>query len=436
MTRSTTLIFGLLTALLFTFGMSAEGHAAEAHTKHDSTGIREGETLSLQRCVEIAVKNQPGVIAASGNITAAESKVRQASSSDYPQVNASTGYSRIAPATAKSTDYNQYSAGIAVNQNIYDFGRTETQVSLQKANVQGVRADLDNTMVQITYSVKQAYYALLQAVRNKSVAEETVKQYQQHLEQAKGFFEVGTKPKFDVIKAEVDLSNAKLNLIKTNNAIKIAKTNLNNAMGMPRAPEYQIEDNLAFNKYPVVFEEALKRALENRPDLKSLASKRKSAELALELAKKGQQPTITGTAGYSISGQKFPLYDGWNVGVSLSASLFNGHLTKNQVEEAEANLGVIKANEELLKQTVYLEVEQACLNLVQAESTIPAAEIAVKQATENLEIASGRYAAGVGNPVEVTDAQVLYTNAKMSYIQALSDYRTAVAGIEKAMGSK
>ncbi|MBI5039191.1 MAG: TolC family protein, partial [Nitrospirae bacterium] len=92
------------------------------------------------------------------------------------------------------------------------------------------------------------------------------------------------------------------------------------------------------------------------------------------------------------------------------------------------------ANEELLRQNVFLEVQQSFLNLKEAEERIPAAELTVKQAEENFEIANGRYTAGVGNPIEVTDAEVALSNARRDYIQALYDYKIAQASLGKAMG--
>ena len=103
------------------------------------------------------------------------------------------------------------------------------------------------SLIQVTFGVKQAYYGLLQARRNRDVAREVVEQFQQHLEQAKAFFEVGTKPKFDVTKADVDLSNAKLNLLKAENAFRLGQVTLNNTMGMPEAPDYEIVDQLPFS---------------------------------------------------------------------------------------------------------------------------------------------------------------------------------------------
>jgi outer membrane protein len=169
----------------------------------------------------------------------------------------------------------------------------------------------------------------------------------------------------------------------------------------------------------------------------SSIAKRQAAETSIDLAKTGFYPVVTGNASYGWSGGKLSsLNDGWDLGAAISFPLFSGYLTKHQVEEAKANLNVLKANEESLRQNIFSDVQQAYLNLKQAEESIPTAELGVKQAEENFEIANGRYAAGVGNPIEVTDAEVLLANAKLSYIQALYNYKVSQASLEKAMGLK
>ncbi|MEW6001598.1 MAG: TolC family protein [Nitrospirota bacterium] len=410
--------------------------------------IKKGESLNLERCIEIALKRQPAIIAAMNTANASQSRIGEAKANYYPQIDWTAGYSRISPVftgissfqgttggQASSTgSFDQYTSSVTLNQNIYDFGKTPTQVKIQSLNFDSSLADLENVSEQVILNVKQTYYGVLQARRNRDVSAEAVKQFQQHLEQAKGFYEVGTKPKFDVTKAEVDLSNAKLNLIKAENAIQIAIVNLNNAMGVPEAPEYIIEDSLAFQKYEITFKDALLRAYKNRPDLKSTIAKRQAAESSVELAKTGYYPVLTGNAAYNWAGEKFPLEHGWNIGATLSFPIFSGFLTRYQVEEAKATLNVVRANEESLRQNIFLEVQQAFLNLKEAEDRIPTAELTVKQAEENFEIANGRYAAGVGNPIEVTDADVALSNAKTAYIQALYDYKVAWASLEKAMG--
>lgn len=440
---------GLVTLVLFLVFLIPSAARAEEI-------IKKGELLNLERCIELALKKHPNIAASAGTVDVNLSKVKEAKASYYPQLDLSAGYSRVSPlsgssyssagdqttgqsssqSTAQSyNSYDYYSGSATLKQTIYDFGKTSSQVKVQALTLDSSRSDLNNVEQQTVFNVQQAYYGVLKTKHNRAVAEETVRQYQQHLKQAKGFFEAGTKPKFDVTKAEVDLSSARLNLIKAENALRIAIVTLNNALGIPDAPEYTIEDNLSFKKYDVNFNNAIEQAYANRPDLRAAIAKKKAAEESIALAKKGYYPALSGSATYTKGGKSFPLDNGWNAGLTLSIPLFSGFLTKNQVEEARANLRTLAANEEALRQAVFLELQQAYLNLKEAEERIPAAELALKQARENLDIANGRYAAGVGSPIEVTDAEVSLSNANTAYIQALYDYRVSYASIEKAMGA-
>jgi outer membrane protein TolC len=408
------------------------------------TPIKKGETLELEHCIEIALKKHPGIRAAANTLKAGESRVGQAKSGYYPQVSGSASYNRTDPtsttsgrlSTTAGSVYDSYGSSVALSQNLFDFGKTSTQVQIQTLNLDSSRSDLDQAIAQVVFGVRQTYWGLLRARRDRDVAREVVGQYGQHLGRARGFFEVGMKPKFDVTKAEVDLSNAKLNLLKTENALRLAQVALNNAMGLPEAPDYEIRDSLDFQRVKVDLEQALKQAYDRRPDLQSVLAKKKSQQETITLQKKGYYPYVTGNASYGWGGDSFPLNQGWNVGATLNIPLFSGFSTKYQVDEARANLDVLKANEEVLRQGIFLEVKQVWLNLQEAADRIGAAEIVVRQAAENLELANGRYAAGVGSPIEVTDALVAQSNAKTSFIAALYDYKMAQATMEKATGEK
>lgn len=408
--------------------------------------IQTGELLTLERSIGIALKKHPDILASRGAVAADEARKKQGEAGYWPQIDAAAGYGRTRTASSSGAEkglfpetshsFEQYSTTVIAKQMLFDFGKTSTQVNIQKQNVEASMADLVNTEDRIILNTKQAYYKLLRTKRNRDVSEETVKQYQQHLSQAKAFFEAGTKPRFDVTKAEVDLSNARLNLIRAENAVRLAVVSLNNAMGVPDAPEYVLQDSLSFQKYEIKQEETIRRAYANRPELKSLKAKKKASEEAVSFADRGYFPVLTGNASWSWTGERFAIGDGWNAGLTLSVPIFSGFLTKNQVAEAKANLNVINANEEALRQNVLFEVQQNFLELVEAEERIVVAELTVRLATENYEIASGRYTTGVGNPIEVTDAEVALSNAKTSYIQALYDYKVASASLDKAMGNR
>ena len=404
--------------------------------------IKPGETLDLSRCIAIALKNHPTILGAAGSLKASQSRVKEARSNYYPQVGASSAYSRnyvqggTSAAAPGNSYYNEYQDSLNLNQTLIDFGKTSAQVDVQSFGADAARADLDNTVSQIVLGVKQAYYGNLQAKQSREANAEAVAQYEQHLDQAKRFYEVGIKPKIDVTNAEVDLSQARLTLLKAENGLRIAKITLNNAMGTPDAPGYEVQDSTAYQDYPIDLETALKRGYDARPDLVSATAKREAAQRSIDLARTGYYPVLSGNAGYGWSGLDYPLEKGWTVGATLNFPLFSGFLTTFQVEEARANLEVAKANEENIRQGIRFDVEQAYYNLKDAREGIVLAEVTVKQAKENRELAQGRYAAGVGNTIEVTDAVVSEINAKTSYINALYFYRLAIANLEKAFGVK
>ncbi len=402
----------------------------------DSSSLPAGGKLTLEQCIDMARKRSPGIRAASNTVNASRSRVGQARSAWYPQITLSGGYSKYSPyADPLNGELEQYSYDAKLTQNIFDFGKTWNQVTIQQRNLDASIEELRSAESRIVFNVKQSYYGLLRAEKNRDVLRETVKSFEQHLEQAKGFFEAGVKSKFDVTKAEVDLSNARLNLIRAENALRIARVTMNNAMGMPEAPAYSIEDSLSFQKSIITLEHARERAFVNRPDLRSFSAKIEASETSLLLARKGYLPTLSGSAAYTRIDETYPPeQSGWSAGVTLTFPLFSGFLTNYQLREAKENLNVLTANEETLRQDIILEVQQAYLSLQEAEERVSVAELTVKQAQENYEIARGRYEAGVGSPIEETDALVSLSNAKMSYISALSDYKIAEAALVKAMG--
>lgn len=405
--------------------------------------VRPGQTLKLEECLALALERLPAVLAARASSEADRSLVREAEAAYFPQISWSSSFSRASVGPRSSfgfktnpVTYDSYSTGLNLSQNIFNFGKTPVQVRIQKLTYNASVSDLETATQQAILGVKQAYYGVLQARRSRDVVEEAVKQYRLHVDQAKGLFEVGLAPKYDLTKAEVDLGNARVNLIKARNAVKQALAALNNAMGVTGTLDYDVEDNLTFEVYGVSFEDAVAEAYRNRPDLLSAAARRQAAESSVTLAGKGFFPVLAGSASYDYAGNAFPLAKGWSLGLSLDVPLFNGFLTTAQVAQARANLKVSLAGEEAVRLSVYLAVQQAYLNLRQAEEVVPVSELNVTAAQENFDIADGSYKEGVGDPIQVADASAALVGAKIAYIEALYECQIARAALEQAMGSR
>lgn len=396
-------------------------------------------SYTLEQCIAIALEKNPQIRAYLAGIKASESKIGQAQAAYYPEVNASTGYQRIgsyAPAGSSPDAHDQYSAGISLGATLLDFGKTTKRVEIQELNARSSRADYEDIRAQIILNVKKAYFHLLLAERNQEVATDTMKQFQQHLQQANAFFQIGTKPKFDVTKAEVDYGNAKLNVLKAENAVRLARITLKDAMGISGGEDFAVVDRVVPQNNHRVLNDLLNRAFSRRPDLQAIIFQKEAAKRSLELAQKGYFPTLTGSAGYTFSGGEFPLGSGWNAGAALNVPLFTGFSTKYQIAEAQANLDLLQAREDALRQEIRLNVEQAYLNVQDAREQITMAEMTLLQAKENYDLAEGRYRTGVGSPIEVADATITLNNAKANLNTAIYNDRIAQAELEKSIGEQ
>lgn len=450
----------VLLALVALLPIGPVAHSAD----NGQAGAAPADVLTLSRAVDMALSIQPSLSGARYTVRANEARVGQARSGYYPQLTGSASYSRISPAATSGTTtlpsvgggsaagagtgaaaipeiiptssgtFDQYAGSVGVSQLVYDFGKTSTQVQISKLNTDAARFDLANVRQTVVLNVKQAYYNVLQAQRNADVSRQTVRQFEQHLDQARSFYEVGTKSRFDVTKAEVDLSNARVSLISAENQVRLAYVALKNAIGVPNAPDYRLEQALLYEPYGLPFEDAIEQAYAKRPDLLAQIKRRESSRESITLARKGYFPAFTANGNYNYTGTTFPLQSGWSYGLNFSLPIFEGFLTRYQVSEAQSNFGVASASEQSLRLDVYSQVQQGYVNLRDAAERITASDLAVRQARENVDLANGRYGAGVGSPLEVTDAIVAQSNAELTYSAALRDYKNAQAAVEKAIG--
>jgi len=406
----------------------------------ETAAIAPGEKLTVGRCVEIALQNSPNILVASHTVDATRNRVGQASSAYYPQISLTGSYTKgntflAWPSNTVSPLQDTYGWSAMLTQNIVDFGRTEAQVSMRRKDLIATREDFRDATGQIVFNVKRSYYSFLWAAKSRDVLKETVALFEKKLYLAREFYEAGERSRFDVTTADVELTNARLELVRAENVLRMARVTLDNAMGVPDAPEYEIEDTLVFRKYPVTFEEARDRAFLNRPDIRSTVARREAAEDALSIARKGNFPTLSGSANFSRTSADYPPErDIWNVGLTLTIPFFSGFLTTHQVGEAKENLNVNKAKEETIRQNVILTVQQAYIKLMEAEERLGLAELTVKQAQENYDLALGRYEEGVGIALEETNALVSLSKARLNVITALADYKIAEAELQRAMG--
>ncbi len=409
-------------------------------------GAGELPKKTLAECIALALAEQPDLKAAAASSEAGRQRTWQAISGGLPQIDASySANRRKTSATARtgapvdgagssnrSRTFNFYSAGVTLSQILFDFGQTLDAVRAARATERSLDADESTERETVVFNVKQSYFDLATARRLLGVAEQNVVRSQKHVDQAQGRLDVGLATRFDVTQTQVQLANAELARVTARNNVALARETLRTALGLEKELDFDIVDTLDVQDVAIDEPKALELAYENRPELRSQRLQQESLASQIAGLRKNYLPSVTGDASYTYSGPEYPLQESWNVGASVNLSIFNGGLTTAQVGEAKANLAGLKHREQSLRQQISLQVRQAVLNLAEALESIRVSQKGLEQARENLELAEGRYSAGVGNIIEVTDAQASLTTAEGNNVQALSNYKTAVAALEQS----
>lgn len=405
-----------------------------------NAGVDVTKIIEVDECVRLALENHPAIQSAMSNAEIYKSKIAQAWSNYFPTFSAGISYSKNG---VQNTMYQlpvskyelYYAPTISANMLLFDFGKTKAMADLAKRTYESADSLKQNTINNVIYNVKQAYYNVLFAQQQVKVYEDTVEDFTLHQKQAQAYYDIGIKAKIDVLTADYNLGNAKLNLIRAKNTLKIAYVQLNNAMGLPEYSDYDVVDNLKLQEYGITVSDAVETAYETSPQLLAAKKKADASEILVRSSLRAFAPNLSGFAGYTRGGNRIDFDDGYQIGAQLNYSNVNLLLLKKQVDEAKATHKKDLADFEAEKQNIYFSVKEAHINMTNAHESIVVAKLAMEQAQEQYNQASGRYKVGLGDAIELKDAEVSFRNAQLDYYNNLLNYHVSAANLERLMGS-
>jgi outer membrane protein TolC len=248
-----------------------------------------------------------------------------------------------------------------------------------------------------------------------------------------------------VLRAEVELANARPPLIRARNNYRLAKQRLVNELGinLPRSVledvPIHLADKLAAEPYTIDLSAALAQALQKRTEIASLRKAEEIRREGVRTAKAGYKPSVQIFAGYGAESQQFSdnLTDerhGWEAGARMNWDIFDGQLTRGKVIEARARHERTLVDLDDVVRRIELEVRTAYSTFVEAKEVLESQQKVNEQAIEALRLANTRYEAGNGTQLEVLSAQTALTDARTTYVQALHDYSVARSRLERAIG--
>jgi len=430
------------------------------------------EEYSLQQAVDIALKNNPSIQVSREKITAAQGQMETVRGSLVPQISASgimvrlnslidmkLGQTYFLPvldtATHAPSAYevpmssaaitsdkigNTYTGKITASWPVYTGGKIWQGFQISRLNLKATSESYDSAKAAVICTAKQAYYDLLLAQSALAVTREAVSSIEKHLERVRALYQNGMVSRYDLLRAEVQLSNLQPQLIRMQNAGDLARQAFNMALNRKLESPVTLTDSMEY--FPVEIDSAslVAKALSLRPEFRSLALRQKMVERARLISYSSYQPTVALFTDYSYSkGSGFSSSDEWNknwdLGVSASWSFFDGGSGLGKIKEARANarqMGLIKQQ---VEDWIRLEVSSGYLTLKASEKTIFSQQLSVGQAQEALKIAKARYESGQATNLDVLDAQLALTQAQTNRIQAVHDYLLSLAKLEKAVGA-
>lgn len=304
-------------------------------------------------------------------------------------------------------------------------------------------AQLKQTELEVILDVQREFLNLLKARENVNSSEDALARLESVLKVANAFYEVGVKPRLDVLQAEVDVARAEQDLLSARNEVLTQEVRVNTLLDYGLEQDINYVGALEYQPVDMNLDQAMEQAFRQRPDItiaeKSVDIGRKEVRLAAsgfypELAlnfdylRQGDDPSVDGTSFEDASE--------WRVRGELQWTLFEWGQTYYSHKASQENVGRLDAELRSLQREIIFEVKAAYLGVLEAEERILAARKGVEAAREGFRMAQERYRNQVGTYTDVLDAQASLSEAEADLTSALADYHVAVAQLNFAMGER
>jgi outer membrane protein TolC len=418
----------------------------------------EKRTFTLEESVSEALVKFSSIKAKKEAVEGAIAVKNQARSAMLPKFSTTYGYTRLGdvhrllnvdvgedfpviPRFETDTEEN-YQWKVSVEQLIFPLRALTDYYKFTKIGVDISKLELQIEKLNLALRVKEAYFNVLKADKSLDVTMSAVTQLESHVNEARDFFEAGIIPVNDLLKAEVELANTRHSMTKAQNGAKLSRSAFNLILSRPIDEPVEVMDILAYQPILSDFDQCLKDALENRPEVNVLDTNLRMADKRISLTKYANYyPMVKLSADYikagdspDVSGSDFHLPESWQATAGLSWTFWQWGKSYYSVSEEKSRKRQLIHMRSGLKDKICLEVKEAILDIEEAEKNIPTTKKAVTQAEENLRVSNERYQSQLTTSTEVLDAQTLLTQASLNYYNSLYDYNLAKAKLQRAMG--
>ncbi|HXX94328.1 MAG TPA: TolC family protein [Planctomycetota bacterium] len=333
-----------------------------------------------------------------------------------------------------SSIFQAQGGALSMSQLVYDFGRTPALSRQAFQTWAATEASLRSTVNDTVLGFKSAYFNVLKQEELIAVNQESVRDFQRHLDQTQVLVQVGLRQKYDLTKAQVDLGNAQLALVKARTALESGRATLNNVLGLAENPRYVLKRTEKPGQWSLSFEEAFARAQKENPHIISFVLQEVAARHGVDAAIASFYPTLSLNGSFSWAGPLTPTTWFSFLGPFLNYAIFTGWQVTGALHLSIANLRQAYAARAQAEQQLHLDLSNGYIQLENARESLKILTLQVKSATEQLELAQGRYLNGKASSVDLTDAEVALATAKGNEVEARWDLEIAIVTLERLVG--
>ncbi|MFH0786590.1 MAG: TolC family protein [Pseudomonadota bacterium] len=413
------------------------------------------ESLSLERCIEIALEMNPEIAAAKWDIAAAESRLEGAKSAFYPQVGVEAGYlkyvdsQRLIAARYNGElgvfDDDLLRSDLVARMNLYAGGRITNEAGAADKLSAAEKKKFIRTRDELIYSVTGAYFSILGQQKILASLEFSRQALEENRKRVLQLYDAQRVAKVDLLRTEVRISDLSQTILKEENTLAVQKRALFNLMGYDAVPENtRLEDRASFpSEAPFDLGRLIEIALKNRPDYQAAKNRLEAQMLKVAVAKAGHWPSINLIGAYGVRNAPNPSNVGKNtlttedtgfIGLLLSVPLFEGGRVSAKISEETALLAAAQDRLKKLDLQIRQETEIAILDVQSNTARFKATDKSIEQAKESLRIESLKYELGKGSITNVLDAQAALLQAETSNCRACIDYHISSARLRLATG--
>jgi outer membrane protein len=404
------------------------------------------EIFTLKQTIESALKANLG-LRSSKEETAAALAVKKASRTQFfPTFSTSYGYNRYDAETVSSgitaVPKEQYSFVTSFSQPIFSGFSILRQYDIAKLGLDRAKIKEQLKRQDIILDAKNAYFKLLQNQKLYDIAQKTVVQINAQKEVADNFYQVGMTPLNDLLQAQVELANAKQELIVARNNFENAESDFNTLLRRPINTPVVLKDIIDYSPFEESLDYCLTEAEKNRFEIKVADMEVEIAQKELDLTKKDYYPSIDLQGNYFKYGTEWEvnggngIYDpeGWNIQAVAKWNFWEWGRTSYGVKEKHSRLSQAQLNKDEIIDNINMEVKNAYLRTQEAERAIKTVETAIEQAKENFRINQERYKEQISTQTDVLIAQTLLSRTMTNYYNALYVFKISKATLYRAIG--